>query len=98
VLRKQDYEAMNRFDTMSRGYDHTETRLLIKVEHAGLCLSQTRMCVFHPGIAANSREELDEMQFQSTNGDASLTDTEKFITGLNPPYKADINMNEVTLH
>ena len=100
VLRKQDYESMNGFDTMlSRGYDHTgELDFLLRWNMKGYSyLMSDDVQIFHPGIAANSREELDEMQFQSSINRRYFFDRygEQFIANLKPPYKSDINMIEV---
>jgi hypothetical protein len=100
VLRKQDYDQMNGFDTMlSRGFDHTgELDFLLRWNMKGFSYRMSESVqVFHPGIAANTREELEEMQFQSSINRRYFFDRygERFIAELKSPYKADINMIEV---
>jgi hypothetical protein len=101
VLSKKDYDSMNGFDTMlSRGYDHTgELDFLLRWNMKGYTYFMSEdVQVFHPGIAANSREELDEMQFQSSINRRYFFDRygEQFISSLKPPYKSDVNMVEVS--
>ena len=100
VASKTDYLKMNGFDTMlSRGYDHTgELDFLLRWNMAGLGYEMTEEHhIFHPGISANSQQELEEMQFQSIINRRYFFDRygEEFISALRPPYKADMAMIEV---
>jgi len=100
VLSKADYLSMNGFDTiLSRGFDHTgELDFLLRWNMKGYSYVMSEEAhVFHPGISANSQEELNEMQFQSSINRRYFFDRygESFINGLKPPYKSDINMIEV---
>ena len=100
VLDKKDYNKMGGFDTrLSRGFDHTgELDFLLRWYMAGHGYEMTEdIHIFHPGIAANSREELEAMQFESSINRKYFFDRygEDFIKNLQPPFKADVNMIEV---
>lgn len=100
VLNKRNYNKMGGFDTrLSRGFDHTgELDFLLRWHAAGFSYEMTEdVHIFHPGISANSREELEAMQFESSINRKYFFDRygEDFIKELRPPFKADVNMVEV---
>jgi len=84
---------------LGRGFDHTgEVDFLLRWATRGYSYEITEdVHVFHPGITANSQEELNEMQFQSSINRRYFFDRygDDFIDKLKPPYKADIRLMEV---
>lgn len=101
VLSKENYEAMGGFDTrLGRGFDHTgELDFLLRWNMKGYSYHMSEDThIFHPGMAADSQEEMQMMQFESSINRRYFFDRygEDFINKLQPPYKADVNMIEVS--
>lgn len=100
VADKRDYNKVNGFDTrFGRGYDHTgELDFLLRWNMAGFIYGFTREThLFHPGITANSQEELQDMQFQSSINRRYFFDRygEDMINNLKPPYSTTTSLIDV---
>jgi hypothetical protein len=100
VARKQDILSINGFDLVfRRGYDHMgELDFLLRWSSAGLTYD---ICdegmVLYPGIAAD-QDKINEMQYQSSICRRYFFDRygEDFINNLDVPFKADLNLIEVS--
>lgn len=101
VGSKHEIQDMNGFDqNFRRGFDHLgDVDFLLRWS---LCGNQTHqisenMLVLHPGLVAESPQELQRMQFESSIPRRNFYDRygEDFINRLKPPYRIETPVIEV---
>jgi hypothetical protein len=98
---RDDVLKVGGFDpVLGRGYDHTgELDFLLRWAMHGLeYVIQDDPTIFHPGLTAESQDELNHMQFQSSINRRYFFDRygDDFINNLQPPFKSDTSLVEVS--
>lgn len=98
---KNDVLKVGGFDpVLGRGYDHLgELDFLLRWAMHGLEYKIVDdPAVFHPALSAESQDELNEMQFQSSVNHRYFFDRygDEFIEKLKPPFKVNANLIEVS--